>query len=290
MSKLKVGLVQLLVTSNKEKNVTRALKMISKCKEKNCDLVVLPESFNSPYGELQTSEGIETYAEDMNDSETLSIISEIAKKEKINIVAGSIPTVVEKNNVKNYFNTSVTFSSEGKILGTHNKIHLFDINIPGKIVYEESKMLTGGSNLTYFEIPEKPEFKIGVGICFDVRFAELAQIYRKEGCNLLIYPGAFNLTTGPAHWKHLAIGRALDNQLFTALCSPARDEDASYVAYGHSMIVNPWGEILEELDEKEGIIIQDINLEELETMRKQLPVVSSKDKFYETKFKKKCDI
>ncbi|OWK00561.1 NIT2, partial [Cervus elaphus hippelaphus] len=82
--------------------------------------------------------------------------------------------------------------------------------------------------------------RVGLGICYDIRFAELAQIYAQRGCQLLVYPGAFNLTTGPAHWELLQRGRAVDNQVYVATASPARDEKASYVAWGHSTVVSPW--------------------------------------------------
>ena len=82
--------------------------------------------------------------------------------------------------------------------------------------------------------------KVGLGICYDVRFPELALLYAKQGCQMLCYPGAFNMTTGPAHWELLLRSRALDNQLFVAGVSVARDEDASYVAWGHSTVVDPW--------------------------------------------------
>ena len=125
------------------------------------------------------------------------------------------------------------------------KIHLFDIDIPGKITFKESDVLTGGNKRSSFNIGD---VKIGVGICYDIRFAELALKYRREGCDILVYPGAFNMTTGPAHWSKLQVGRALDNQVYVMTASPARDLDADYHAWGHSMIVNPWGEV-----ETEGI-------------------------------------
>ena len=93
----------------------------------------------------------------------------------------------------------------------------------------------------YVSPPTSSEWcKVGLGICYDVRFPELALLYAKQGCKMLCYPGAFNMTTGPAHWELLLRSRALDNQLFVAGVSVARDEDASYVAWGHSTVVDPW--------------------------------------------------
>lgn len=81
---------------------------------------------------------------------------------------------------------------------------------------------------------------MGIGICYDMRFAEIAQVYRDQGCNFIIYPGAFNMVTGPKHWKILQQARAVDNQLYVATVSPARDEKATYIAWGHSMLISPW--------------------------------------------------
>ncbi|PIK32904.1 putative omega-amidase NIT2 isoform X4, partial [Apostichopus japonicus] len=129
------------------------------------------------------------------------------------------------------------FDPEGKMIAKHRKMHLFDIDIPGKIKFKESEVLHPGSKFTTFETPF---CKVGIGICYDMRFAELAQIYKNLGCKLIVYPGAFNMTTGEAHWEAIQRGRAIDNQLYVATVSPARDVDATYIAWGHSTIVSPW--------------------------------------------------
>ncbi|GBM25775.1 Omega-amidase NIT2, partial [Araneus ventricosus] len=116
-------------------------------------------------------------------------------------------------------------------------VHLFDIDIPGKITFKESDALAPGKSLTTFTMGK---WKIGLGICYDIRFPLMANIYAEKGCNLLVYPGAFNMTTGPAHWELLQRARAVDNQLYVATISPARDETASYHAWGHSTLVSPW--------------------------------------------------
>lgn len=115
--------------------------------------------------------------------------------------------------------------------------------------------MSAGNNLTTFDIKD---FKIGVGICYDIRFEELAKLYRLKGCNILIYPGAFNMKTGPLHWELLARSRANDNQCYTALISPARTTTDQYVAWGHSMVVDPWGKVLTSASTEEEIIFTEI--------------------------------
>jgi len=135
-------------------------------------------------------------------------------------------------------------------------VHLFDIDVPGKIRFQESEVLTGGESLTDFD----SEYgKIGVAICYDVRFPEMAMVAARRGSVAMIYPGAFNLTTGPLHWELLARARAVDNQIYVAMCSPARDMNASYNAWGHSTIVDPNGEIIAKAGEGEEIIYADLS-------------------------------
>lgn len=134
-------------------------------------------------------------------------------------------------------------------------MHLFDIDIPGEITFKESDSLSAGSQLAVIDVKD---FKIGIGICYDIRFEELAKLYRKKGCNMLIYPGAFNMKTGPLHWELLARSRANDNQCYTALVSPARDVSAGYVAWGHSMVVDPWGKVMNSAGPDEEVFVTEI--------------------------------
>lgn len=171
------------------------------------------------------------------------------------------------------YNTCTVYDTEGNLIAKHRKVHLFDIDVPGKITFQESKTLSPGNSLTQFETDYG---KIGVGICYDLRFPEMAMIAARQGCIAMIYPGAFNLTTGPLHWELLQRARALDNQFFVATCSPARDMTANYHAWGHSTIVDPSGQILATTEHEETIIYADIDLKQIETIRKSIPVPSQR--------------
>jgi omega-amidase len=135
-------------------------------------------------------------------------LSTLSSSHKIHLVAGSIPEL--DTETKKLYNTSLIFSPTGSLLGKHRKVHLFDIDIPGKITFRESEVLSAGNELT---LVDTPFGKIGVAICYDVRFPELAMIAARKGAFLLLYPGAFNMTTGPLHWELLARARAVDNQV-----------------------------------------------------------------------------
>lgn len=183
-------------------------------------------------------------------------------------MGGSIPEYWEET--KKYYNTSLTFDPNGKLIGTHRKVHLFDIDIPGKISFHESEVLSPGNKVTLIDLPEYG--KIAVAICYDIRFPELAMIGARKDAFLLLYPGAFNLTTGAMHWELQARARAMDNQIYVGLCSPARDMEADYNAWGHSMVVNPNASIQSELDEHEGITYASLDNDTLSESRTGIPV------------------
>uniref|UniRef100_A0A0B7BE83 omega-amidase n=1 Tax=Arion vulgaris TaxID=1028688 RepID=A0A0B7BE83_9EUPU len=260
MTKFKLALVQMAVGISKSDNIANAVKFIAEAAKVGANIVTLPECFNSPYGTKHFPE----YAEPIPGPSTQAL-AEAAKENSVYVVGGSIP---ERDGDKLY-NTCTIFNPKGELVTQHRKIHLFDIDVPGKITFKESEVLSSGNQLTMFHTPY---CSIGVGICYDIRFAEMAQIYASKGCSLLLYPGAFNMTTGPAHWEALQRGRALDNQVYVATVSPARDFTAGYIAWGHSSIVNSWGEVIATTDEKESIVYADIDLGEVEDVRNMIPL------------------
>ena len=265
MTKIKLALCQMNVIDNKEDNVKTASLMIDESVSKNADFIVLPEMFNCPYSNDKFIE----YGEEEKNSYTLNKISLLAKKNNVYILAGSIP---EKDNGKLY-NTSYLFDKEGNIIAKHRKMHLFDIDVKGKITFKESDVLTAGDSFT---IAETDFGKIGIGICYDIRFPELARVMVENGALILFYPGAFNMTTGPAHWELLFRSRALDNQVFCVGVAPALNKDASYHSFGHSIIASPWGEIIAEASEKENLILCEIDLDEIKKVREELPLLKNK--------------
>ncbi|KAF8267859.1 carbon-nitrogen hydrolase [Lactarius quietus] len=272
-----LALIQLgQVCADKAANLKHARDMIRKAASGNThgkpDLIVLPECFNSPYGHVHFpvyAESIgfrkgEKYDIDASLSESVKMLSEAAKAEGVWLLGGSIP---EKESDGKIYNTMTVYSPQGELVATHRKVHLFDIDIPGKITFKESETLTGGSTTNFFDM----EFaRVGLGICYDVRFPELAMISAR--CQVLIYPGAFNMTTGPLHWELLQRARAVDNQVYFAMCSPARDLTAGYHAWGHSLVVDPMGTKLTEAEEGETILHTRIDPKTFHDARAGIPV------------------
>ncbi|KAF2450796.1 carbon-nitrogen hydrolase [Karstenula rhodostoma CBS 690.94] len=282
---VKLALVQLACTADKAHNLSHARTKVLEATKRGAKIVVLPECFNSPYGTKYFPQYAETLlpsppSEDQ--SPTFHALSKLAKEANAYIVGGSIPELVEEEGAKGgdgkdgkkWYNTNLTFAPSGELLATHRKVHLFDIDIPGKIKFKESDVLSPGNKITLVDIPEYG--KIAIAICYDIRFPELATIAARKGAFLLLYPGAFNTTTGALHWELQARARAMDNQVFVGLCSPSRDMDADYNAWGHSMVVDPNAEVLEQLDEKEGIVVQELKAGRIEEVRKGIPLYTQR--------------
>lgn len=265
MNKLKIALCQMNVIDNKQENILKATSMINEAAKHNSNFIVLPEMFNCPYSNDKFVE----YAENEKSSHTLESVSKLAEKHETYILAGSIP---EKEDSKIY-NTSYLFDKDGSIIAKHRKMHLFDVDVKGGIYFKESDTLTPGNK---FSICETDFGKIGMGICYDVRFPQLAQINVNNGAKILFYPGAFNMTTGPAHWELLFRSRALDNQVFCVGVAPALNKDSSYHSYGHSIVVNPWGEVICQLGQKEELKIVEIDLDEIKKVRNEIPVLKNR--------------
>lgn len=274
---MRVALCQMAVTSNKAANIGRAASVIAQAKTtERAELVVLPECFNCPYGTkyfADYAEGIPAVGSDCtaSASPTVAAIGKAARDNQVWIVAGSIP---ECDDAKKLYNASMTVDPQGVLRGLHRKVHLFKINTE-TVKFDESEVLTAGDTPTVVDMDDKT--RLGVGICFDIRYPQLAAHYHEAGTRMLVYPGAFNMVTGPAHWLLCARSRAVDAQQFVALCSPARDEKADYVAYGNSMLVDPWGEVVAKADDgEECIIAADVDWSLVDKARTRLPISAGK--------------
>jgi predicted amidohydrolase len=244
------------VAPKKEKNLETASLFIERAKLSDAEIIVLPEMFNTPY----TKAYINNNAEE-NQGVTYKFLKEASKG--IILIGGSIP---EKSGDKVY-NTTYAFEN-GVELGKYRKINLFDVDYDG-LSYHESDFITPGNDYTVIETSVG---RIGLAICFDLRFPELFKRLEEKNPFLYVVPGAFNNISGPAHYQLLGRARALDSQSYFLLCSPASDNEAEYCPYGHSMVVDPWGKVLSELDDGEGIILQNIEIDYVNEIRNKLPI------------------
>lgn len=265
MSKVKIANFQLKVFERKQDNLEQISRLLDEGRHEDADLVMLGEMFNCPY---QTS-NFPVYAE-KEGGESWRFCSELAARHGIYLEAGSMPEVDEEGHV---YNTAYVFDRNGRQIARHRKAHLFDIEVSGGQKFRESDTLSAGKDIVVFDT----EFcRMGICICFDFRFPELARIMALKGAKVILVPAAFNMTTGPAHWETMFRQRAIDNQLYTVGNAPARDPDSGYISWGHSVIAGPWGDILMQMDEKEQVKITELDLDEVDRVRRELPLLSAR--------------
>uniref|UniRef100_A0A0E0K9G6 CN hydrolase domain-containing protein n=1 Tax=Oryza punctata TaxID=4537 RepID=A0A0E0K9G6_ORYPU len=236
LSKFKVAMCQLSVTADKARNIARAREAIETAAAGGAKLVLLPEIWNGPY----SNDSFPEYAEDIeaggDAAPSFSMMSEVARSLQITLVGGSIS---ERSGNKLY-NTCCVFGSDGELKGKHRKIHLFDIDIPGKITFKESKTLTAGQDLT---VVDTDVGRIGIGIG-----------------NVVCCKRA------------IALGVAAKGKLFVATCAPARDTSAGYIAWGHSTLVGPFGEVIATAEHEETTIMAEIDYSLIDQRRQFLPL------------------
>ena len=198
-------------------------------------------------------------------SPSIDLLKWASKKLDLTIIGGSIP--YKENSL--LYNRCLIFRN-GQQLGFYDKVHLFDIDIPGKITYKESEILNPGNKLLVFD---HDDFKIGIGICYDVRFPTLSMKLRELGCNLLIFPAVFNFTTGPMHFELLARARATDNQSYVCMCSNATNTNEDiFQCWGHSMIIDPYAKKLVDLEHQEDIVTMELDPQLVQEARQAVPI------------------
>ncbi|KAM5349899.1 hypothetical protein ACJ41O_006404 [Fusarium nematophilum] len=263
---------QLIAGADKAATLEKVASRVAEAASSGSRIIVLPEFFNSPFGSQYLSEYAETLVPSppsRQEAPTFHALSAMAAENKVYLIGGSIPEFDPKS--KKHYNTSLIFGPEGELLAMHRKVHLFDVDIPGRVSYRESAYLEHGNKITIVDLPDYG--KIAVAICYDVRFPELATIATRKGAFALVYPSAFPVATGSLHWRLLAQARALDNQLYVALCGPARDTNADpLVAWGHSLVVDPMAAVVVEADESETIVECELDPQAISGTRKSIPV------------------
>lgn len=262
MNKIKFAQLQLTVPGDKNEALHGAEEALRQAVENGADFVTLPEMFCCPY---QVS-NFPIYAE-KEEGAVWTFCADLARKNNIYLSAGTMP---ELDNEGHVFNTAYVFDREGKQIAKHRKAHLFDINVENGQSFQESATLTAGDAVTTFET----EFcTMGLCVCYDFRFPELGRLMAMRGAEVIIVPAAFNMTTGPAHWELTFRSQALSNQVFTVGTAPAREANSCYVSWGHSIAVDPWGQVIEQMDEQVGIQYSQLDLSRIDDVRRQLPLL-----------------
>nr|XP_044248978.1 omega-amidase NIT2-like [Drosophila takahashii] len=257
---MRLALLQWKLFKNRDDNlevVTRKIEDVMR--DQKPRLICLPEHFSK-------NSGFHRDPETVTEGHCFQRLSELARKHKVYIVGGTLP---EKGESDAVYSTCTVWSPEGHLVAKFRKVHLFDVDIPGGITYVESARFTPGSEYSIFEVDGH---KIGLGICYDIRFEEMARVYRNAGCEMIIYPSDFALFTGALHGELLPRSRANDNQLFVVTSAPAKDITAKHISHAHSMVVDPWARIQACAGENEATVVTDIDFSLVERVREELPI------------------
>ncbi len=259
---LNLAICQMRVTDSKSHNLVHAGAMVEQAAQKGAQIVVLPEIFNLPYDTAVMADQAESCP-----GETTAFLAQSARRNRVILVGGSIPERADNGRI---FNTCFIYGPSGQLIGQHRKMHLFDIDIPGQITFKESSVFAAGNRL---EVIHHQGLGIGVVICYDIRFPELARLLALRGAQLLVVPASFNMITGPAHWELLMRTRAVDNQLYVVAASPAQNPEAGYKSWGHSLVADPWGTLLAQAGSGEEILYCQVDLSALNKVRRELPLL-----------------
>jgi omega-amidase len=249
------------VVPRKEENLDRAEAFLREAAREGASLCVLPEMFQTPY-ELEAMER----AAEPADGPTLARIRDAARELGLHVVAGSFP----ERDGRAIHNTSFLLGPDGTVLGRHRKIHLFDVALEDVRVKESAVLTPGDAPL----VADLPFCRLGVAICYDVRFPEVFRFFESSRVDVIALPAAFSRTTGAAHWHLLLRSRAVDCQAYLAAACPAPLDGAKYVTFGHSLVVDPWGTVLREAGERAETVIVRLDAALLERVRRELPVLA----------------
>jgi nitrilase len=262
---IKVAGIQMASSPSVTSNLIEAERLIKMAVEAGAKLVVLPEYF-AIMG-IHDSDKVKV-REDEGDGPIQRFLSKIAKKHKIWLIGGTIPLV--SNSVKKVRNSCLVYNDKGKQMARYDKIHLFGLDLATE-QYHEKKTIEAGNEVV---VVDTPYGKIGLSACYDLRFPEL---YRAMGeVDMIVVPSAFTETTGKAHWEILVRARAIENLCYVIAPAQGGYHLSGRETHGNSMIVDPWGVVLDYLPRGSGIVIANINTHYQASLRKSLPALKHK--------------
>lgn len=255
--------VQLNATADLGRNLVRARELIRQAATRGAKLVALPEHFaylgpddrNPPSAQPLQGPLVQEFAQ-------------LAAELRIFLLLGTFPEIATPEQPP--FNTSVLLGKDGGLLAVYRKIHLFDVDLPGGPSYTESRFIQPGRDVVAVPLPDA-HFTAGLTICYDLRFPELFRALAAKGADLLFVPAAFTLMTGRDHWEVLLRARAIENQAYIIAPAQYGRHSPGRRSYGRSLIIDPWGVILAQAPDAEGLIYADLDPSRLSRLRQEMP-------------------
>ena len=264
----KVAAIQMNSSNQKGENIKNARELLSKAVNSGATLIVLPENF-SFMGDSETDKL--SVAETLNKGASIDFLKCSARNHKVWVAGGTIP--LKTKDPKKVTNTLLLYSDQGEEVGRYDKIHLFDVDISDTESYSESNVIKEGNKPVTVKTPLGC---LGLTICYDLRFPELYRKLTHMGAEIFLVPSAFTYTTGNAHWEVLLRARAIENQAYVIAAAQVGDHPGGRRTFGHSMIIDPWGQVLSEVVEDDGIAIADIDLTKVYEIRKKMPCLTQR--------------
>ena len=266
---LRVGAVQLRSTDDVSANLATCSELAARAASEGAQLVVLPECFSF----LGRREGDKLAMAEALDGKgpVMSTLRGLATKHGIWIVGGGTPELVP-GDARRTYNSAIAIDPRGELVARYRKIHLFDIDIPGGATLRESDSTAPGDELVVVDIGGAP---VGVSICYDIRFPELyRQLVKDMGAEVLLVPAAFTAHTGAAHWHLLLRARAIEDQAWVVAAAQWGKHNEKRESYGHSLVVDPWGTVVGEQADGEGVVMSTLDGAVVAKRRTQMPCLS----------------
>jgi len=258
------AVVQMTSTTDVERNLAAAEALVERAAARGAAFVGLPENFAFLRSEGQPVPG----PQDL-DGRWVRRMADLARRLRVTLLLGSLPEHVPGE--VRVRNTSVLLGPDGATLAVYRKIHLFDIDLPGMEHLKESKAVVPGEEVVVAETALGP---VGLSICYDVRFPELYRELARRGARVLCVPSAFTERTGKAHWEVLLRARAIENLAYVLAPAQVGHHGGGRTSHGQAMIVDPWGTVLAQVPEGEGVAVADLDFERLAQRRRELPALS----------------
>jgi len=262
--RLVAAAVQMTSGGELGRNLDRAAELVLRARARGAELVVLPENFallaEREEAKLQHADAIDP------PGEILSRMMEVARQAGAWVVLGGMPERAPE--AGHVYNTCALLAPDGSLRDRYRKIHLFDVAIPDGATYHESKSVSPGDEV---HVSATPWGGLGLSVCYDLRFPELYRAQSKAGAQMAVVPAAFTLHTGKDHWHVLVRARAIENQLFVIAAAQFGRHNAKRVTYGHSLIVDPWGTVLAEAGDGEGLAVAELDFDRLAEVRREVP-------------------
>jgi len=268
-SLLRVACIQMCSGDDVDANLARAGEWLKQAADQGVELALLPENFAFMSLDDSVRHAI---AEPEAGSGILDYLSRRAREYGMTVIGGSVPlTHPDSGKIRN---ACPAFSYRGDLLGVYDKIHLFDVDLENES-YRESDTIVAGDTPVLVKVKD---YDIGLSICYDIRFPELYRYYANEGCHILTVPAAFTVPTGMAHWETLLRARAIENQAYVLAAAQWGEHPGGRKTWGHSMMIDPWGDVMAKQEEGEGVIVVDLDMAFLRRIREALPVLAHRRK------------